>query len=205
MANLGVGIVNIYAAYVKGGDSAANLQAEFPQDEFQNGMVGLQLKSLGGDFSQYLSQLTNVGMSITTSSSYYGLVEGYAPINELPSIAELSQTQSGTANMAPITGQEYQGVAYNEAETSLFADVARTQFNVNGTGVTIGAISDSVSQYAGGLADSYKTGDLNANQPVTVIQDGPAGSTNEGRAMLENIHDIAPAPAWPSLRAIPTS
>ena len=92
------GLVNVYAAYLQDGDNAANLQAEFPQVQFQNGMVGVQLKSLGGDFSQYLSQLTNVGMQVTTSSSYYGLVEGYAPINELPTIAELAQTQSGIAN-----------------------------------------------------------------------------------------------------------
>ena len=82
-------------------------------------MVGLQLKSLGGDFSQFLTQLTDVGMQITTSSSYYGLVDGYAPINELPTIAELSQTQSGQVEYdADLRGQEYQGVAYNEAETS---------------------------------------------------------------------------------------
>ncbi len=192
MANLGVQLVDIYGAYTKGGDSSANLAAEFPQVEFQNGLVGLQLKSLGGDFSQYVSQLTTVGMDVTTSSSYYGLVEGYAPVNALPTIAELAQTQSGQANDAPIVYQEYQGVAYNEAETSLFADVARSQFNVDGTGETVGVISTSVSQYAGGLADSYKTGDLNPSNPVDVIMDGTQAPTDEGRAMLENIHDIAP-------------
>src|SRR5262249_15919550 len=30
------------------------------------------------------------------------------------------------------------------------------------------------------------------NQPVNVLADGPAGSTDEGRAMLENAHDVAP-------------
>ena len=150
MANLGVQLVNIYGAYTKGGDSAANLAAEFPQVEFQNGLVGLQLKSLGGDFSQYVSQLTNVGMDVTTSSSYYGLVEGYVPVNELPTIAELAQTQSGPANDTPIVYQEYQGVAYNEAETSLFADVARNQFNVDGTGVTVGVISTASASMPAG-------------------------------------------------------
>src|SRR5262245_42170403 len=137
MANLGVGLVNVYAAYVNNGSSTDGLQARFPQDEFQNGMVGLELKSLGGDFSQYLSQLTEVGMNITTSSSYYALVDGYAPINELPTIAQLAQTQSGSVNMKPIVRAQYQGAAYNEAETSMFADVARSQLNVDGTGVTV--------------------------------------------------------------------
>lgn len=72
------------------------------------------------------------------------------------------------------------------------ADTASTQFGVDGTGVTLGVISDSVSQYAGGLPDSYKSGDLSASNPVNVLLDGPAGSTDEGRAMLENVHDVAP-------------
>src|SRR5262249_47320114 len=98
----------------------------------------------------------------------------------------------GSAGYKPRSSAVYQGIAYNEAETSLFADVARGQFNVDGTGVTVGVLSDSVSQFGGGLASSYATGDLNPNNPALVIQDGPAGSEDEGRAMLENIHDIAP-------------
>ncbi len=67
---------------------------------------------------------------------------------------------------------------------------------MDGTGVAIGVISDSVNQYdnpnvAGvGLAESVATGDLPSN--VTVVQDGAAGSSDEGRAMLEQIYDIAP-------------
>ena len=196
MANLGVQLVEVYQAYVDGNGNTAALQSEFPSVEFQNGEVGAQLKSLGGDFSQYVSQLTDVGMQVTASSAYYGLVDGYVPVNELPTIAELNQTQSGQANFYPVASSEYQGEAYNEAETSTFADVARTQFNVDGTGQTIGVLSTSVNQYNGGLSESYGTGDLSATNPVDVVQDAPAGNatidTDEGRAMLENIHDIAP-------------
>ena len=155
-------------------------------------MVGLQVKSLGGDFSQFETQLTDVGMQVTTASSYYGVVEGFAPVNALPTIAEMPQTMSGQVLYKPIYRGEYQGEAYNEAETSMYADAARTEFNVDGTGVTIGVLSDSVNQYNGGLSASYETGDLNPNNPVDVVADGAAGGTDEGRAMLENIHDVAP-------------
>ncbi len=193
MANLGTALVTIYKAYVTSGGDTSGLAAQFPNVYFnQSGMVGVQLKSLGGDFNQYLQDLTNLGVQITASSTYYGALDGFAPISSLPTIAAMQQTMSGFANLKPITSAEYQGVAYNEAETSLFADVARTQFNVDGTGTTIGVLSDSVNQYNGGLAASYATGDLSSTNPVKVLQDGPAGSTDEGRAMLENIHDIAP-------------
>ena len=65
MANLGVGTVNIYAAYVK--VATSQLATEFPTIEFQNGMVDLQVKSLGGDFSTFESSLTNLGLQVTTA------------------------------------------------------------------------------------------------------------------------------------------
>ena len=163
--------------------------------------MGLEVKSLGGDFSQFATQLTNIGMDITSTSATYDLVNGYAPINQLPTIAELPQTMSGeVAVQTDHVRSTYQGIADNEAQTSMFADVARTEFGVDGTGETIGVLSTSVNQYTEsiggvnytGLAASYQTGDLNPNEPVDVIQDNPATPTDEGRAMLENIHDVAP-------------
>ncbi len=192
MANLGVALVDIYQSYVQSGGQTSQLPAAYSEIQFNNGMVGMEVKSLGGDFGQFQTQLQDLGMQVMASSSYYGVVDGWAPVNELPTIARLAQTQSGQANYKPTLSQEYQGEAYNEGETSMFADVARTEFAVDGTGVTIGVLSDSVSQFAGGLTDSYNTGDLSAANPVDVVEDGPAGSTDEGRAMLENIHDVAP-------------
>jgi hypothetical protein len=204
MANLGTALVSIYQSFVQSGGNTAQLDTQFPQVEFQNGLVGVLVKSLGGDFSQFETQLTDVGMHVIDASAYYGVVDGWAPVSALPTIAQMQQTESGMALFKPITSQLYQGVAYNEAETSLFADVARTQFGVDGTGVTIGVLSDSVSQFNGGLGASYATGDLNSKNPVNVIQDGPAGSTDEGRAMLENIHDIAPGANLQFATATPT-
>ena len=61
------------------GGNTSQLAADSPTIEFQNGMVGLQVKSLGGDFSQFETQLTDVGVQVTTASSYYGVVDGFAP------------------------------------------------------------------------------------------------------------------------------
>jgi hypothetical protein len=61
---------------------------------------------------------------------------------------------------------------------------ARAAFNVDGTGIKIGVLSDGVTN----LAASQASGDLG---PVTVLP-GQAGSGDEGTAMLEIIHDVAP-------------
>ncbi len=196
MANLGVGLVNVYKAFVESGGNTSQLAAEFPTIFFQNGMVGVQLKTNSPDFSEFVSELTDLGVQVVESSSYYGMVDGYAPVSALPTIAQMPLTQSGSVQYAPIAyqccGGEYQGEAYNEAETSMFADVARTEFNVDGAGITMGVLLTSVNQYQGGLSESYGTGDLNPDDPVVVLQDDPNEPTDEGRAMLENIHDIAP-------------
>src|SRR5499427_6782034 len=61
---------------------------------------------------------------------------------------------------------------------------ARDAFNVDGTGIKIGVLSNGVTN----LAQSQALGDLG---PVTVLP-GQAGSGDEGTAMLEIIHDLAP-------------
>ncbi len=193
MANLGQTLIGIYQSYVQTGGSTSQLAAENPRVEFNNGMVGIQVKSLGGSFTSFVTQLQDVGMQVTDTSTLYGVATGWAPVNELPTIAEMQQTMAGMPLDYPV--YHYQGEADNEALASTFADVAQTEFNVTGQGVTIGVISDSVNQYptaGAGLPESYGTGDLNPNNPVDVLGDGPSGSTDEGRAMLENIHDIAP-------------
>lgn len=65
------------------------------------------------------------------------------------------------------------------------ADVARAIFGTDGTGIRIGVMSNGVNT----LAARQASGDLPAS--VTVLP-GQAGSGDEGTAMLEIVHDIAP-------------
>ncbi len=120
MANLGTDLISVYKSFYTSGGNTAQLAGQFPLIYFQNGMVGVQVKSLGGDFSQFATQLTDLGMQVTAASSYYGLVQGCAPVSALPNIAQLPQTEAGSPLYKPYVNAEYQGIAYNEAETSLF-------------------------------------------------------------------------------------
>jgi hypothetical protein len=64
------------------------------------------------------------------------------------------------------------------------AALARATFGFNGTGVKVGVLSDGVTN----LAAAQATGDIG---PVTVLP-GQVGSGDEGTAMLELVHDLAP-------------
>ncbi|MEO9157160.1 MAG: S8 family serine peptidase, partial [Kofleriaceae bacterium] len=67
------------------------------------------------------------------------------------------------------------------------ADVARKQYNVDGTGVTVGVLSDSND----GQEDAIASGDLPADTITVPGQDGRPGA-GEGTAMMEIVHDLAP-------------
>ena len=92
------------------------------------------------------------------------------------------------------------GAADSEGDSALQAMKARIDFCVDGTGVRVGVISDSyTSAFPGGAANGVASGDLpgvgNPNgftTPVTVVAEGLATDIDEGRAMCEIIHDLAP-------------
>lgn len=85
----------------------------------------------------------------------------------------------------------------NQAVTALNADAARVKYGVDGTGVKMGIISNSYNEY-GGAAWDYNLGVLDESlvQTVGPNLDGLNGKItdgeDEGRAMIQNIHSIAP-------------
>jgi hypothetical protein len=63
--------------------------------------------------------------------------------------------------------------------------------NVNGAGIKIGVLSDSFNDHGGAAADEAD-GALPSASKVQVLEDLASGGTDEGRAMMQVIHDIAP-------------
>jgi hypothetical protein len=76
------------------------------------------------------------------------------------------------------------GSKNSQGDTTHKADLARSTFGANGAGIRIGVLSNGVAN----LAASQALGDLG---PVTVLP-GQVGTGDEGTAMLEIIHDLAP-------------
>ena len=90
------------------------------------------------------------------------------------------------------------GSVQNQADLSINANNARSSFSVNGSGVRVGVLSDSVNDIIGGSlvantltgASPQVTGDLPAS--IRVLDPGPGGETDEGAGMMELIYDLAP-------------
>ncbi|MEZ4990593.1 MAG: S8 family serine peptidase [Saprospiraceae bacterium] len=108
-------------------------------------------------------------------------------LSRLPDIISINPVYAHTVNS---------GVAQTQGDQAQRTDLVRRAFGIDGTGIKIGVLSDSYN-YKGGAAAAVSSGELPGignpyghNTPVDVLADN--GSTDEGRAMLEIIHDIAP-------------
>jgi Subtilase family len=63
--------------------------------------------------------------------------------------------------------------------------------SVNGAGIRVGVLSDSFDDLGGAAADEAD-GALPPASDIEVLKDLPSGGTDEGRAMMQIIHDVAP-------------
>ncbi|WP_426574026.1 fibronectin type III domain-containing protein [Aquihabitans sp. McL0605] len=102
-------------------------------------------------------------------------------------------TQDGVTTSATCSSR-----VISEADTQLGAAAARTTYAVDGTGVTIGVLSDSYNN-VGGAATDVSNGELpgtgnpcGRTTPVIVQSDKASGGTDEARGMAQAVHDVAP-------------
>jgi hypothetical protein len=140
-----------------------------------------------GDVHALKAELEALGMQ--GAVAFGRIVSGQLPISAIERAAALATLQFAR----PAYDMNNVGRVTSQADRAMRADVARATFGVDGTGVTVGAMSDSFNCLGGAAAD-VASGDL---PPVTVIREVPnclvAGDNDdEGRAMLQLIHDVAP-------------
>ena len=201
IANLGTDAVKIYGEYLNyeaNGAKGAFTSSFAKKINFVNTYIGVDVRGYG-DFTTYQGALKSLGMVVTATVPKYDLIEGYFPLAKLPQLASEAQTIGGEPMYIPVNYQ--QGVSPNQSDLAINGPAAKAAFKVDGTGQKIGVLSDSVSNLnnGNGLAQSVASGDLPAG--VQIIQDLPGTTvggvttytgTDEGRAMLEQIYDIAP-------------
>jgi len=130
---------------------------------------------------------------------------------QLPALAGVAGLKAAWPVREPITygptGPCEGGAAISEGLEQLHVDAARQAFELRGSGTTVGVLSDSYDTAGiGGEApattaqDDVLSGDLpgpagscaGQQLPVDVLDEGPNGEGDEGRAMLQIVHDLAP-------------
>lgn len=183
------------AAAARPHSSEIAFDRKFPQLRVQDGYV--YVSAYGDDGVALAAQLVGEGM---LDAKVHGQsVSGRVPISRLDAIA----TTSGLRFLRPTMATTSAGRVTTQGDRSLRSDVARERFGVDGRGVRVGVLSDSFDCASGPLvpgqmftdaAQDIARGDLPADIHIledldeTVIDD----CVDEGRAMMQIIHDVAP-------------
>jgi len=148
---------------------------------------------------------------VVNASPRYQTVTVAAKPDELKRISGVPRVAAATEVLTPITSSTCpSGDVVSEGDQQLRAAEARDAeaFGVDGSGVTVGVLSDSFDQamqaVTGGPIATHEEDDVNSGDlpgeenpcgqptPVGVLQDFETGVADEGRAMAQIVHDLAP-------------
>ena len=129
-----------------------------------------------------LAQIQQSGGTVVNSFPQFHHVRALVALDQLEKLAGSADVRFiGRARRA----QTNTGSVDSEGDVTHRANTARSTFGVNGQGVKVGVLSDSIDY----LAQAQASGDLGN----VMVLPGQAGSgSGEGTAMLEIIHDLAP-------------
>ena len=130
-------------------------------------------------------ELAAAGFQLELRSDAFNRVQGWIGRDNLATLRRLS----GVRSIAPTAyGVSAAGAVVTEGDLQLGAEAARQRFGVDGSGVRIAVISDGVL----GLADAQDRGEAPTLAAARAFGAGSLTRGDEGTAMIEIIHDLAP-------------
>src|SRR5262245_19263292 len=140
------------------------------------------------------------GVRVLRSNAQYGIVYATMPPDVLEDVAKVPSV--GWIGY-PVYSRRRTGSVTSAGDTVMRADLVRTTLGVTGKGVKVGIIADSLCD----PAPSINSGDLPATITIVNGQDGCAApdARDEGRALAEIIHDLAPGADLLFRTGFPTS
>ncbi|WP_338870388.1 S8 family serine peptidase [Spirosoma sp. SC4-14] len=142
----------------------------------------------GQDVNTLMQQLQALGLE--NALAFKSIVSGYIAYDKIDDLETVSALRFARPVYRP---KHNAGSVTSQGDKALRADIARQTYSVTGAGTKVGVLSDSYDAL-GGAAAGVASGDLPAG--VQVIDDYlGSDASDEGRAMAEIVHDVAPGAA----------
>ena len=126
-------------------------------------------------------------LGLQHGATFGHVVSGEIPILALPDLAALPSLRFARPAIAVTDA----GAVMSQADVAIGTDHVRNVFGVDGTGTTVGVLSDSYN-CLGGAASDVASGDLPPNVVLLAEEARCASGKDEGRALMQLVADIAP-------------
>lgn len=150
--------------------------------------------------------LRGAGAEVIAVSGRYQTVTVAVRPADLPAVGAVPRVGAVTEILTPILrGADCGGSVRSEGDAQLNAPQARAALGIDGSGVTVGVLSDSFDRDAGAVthaAGDVASGDLpgpgspcGSTTAVGNLDDSETAGADEGRAMAQIVHDLAPGAA----------
>ena len=147
-----------------------------------------------GNATSLIRDLEQVGAENCKSSM--NVVQAWIAIDQLPQLEDIPTLVCAMPEYLPTQNS---GIVSSQGSKAMRSDLINSFKGIDGTGVTIGIMSDSYN-LLNGEAAGISSGDLpgpgNPNGFTTAVEvlseSDQLEATDEGRAMAELIHDVAP-------------
>jgi hypothetical protein len=176
--------------------------------QYQRGGVVVDI-SVKGNVNAAKADLQKNGFQVT--GVYGRVISGVIPLSSLDKLENLASIQYAKPAFKPVrpfksasnrgNGKKSGNTivpVISQGDTAQRSEIARKKYHVNGAGVKVGILSDSYNNL-GTAKKGIKQGELpgpanpfHFNKAIEVLEDLDSGGTDEGRAMLEIVHDVAP-------------
>ncbi len=195
-AKIGNWLANLYEEYRESAASGVNVKdfkTRNRQLRVREGTIGID--AYANDATALVSSLRSLGA--TQIKSRGPLVSARVPVNALGRIAGLAALRSARPVLAITEALPPQAVS--QGDVSMNGPAAREAGGVDGSGVTVGTLSDSFAcnpaSFQPGAPNSTFAEDLaNDELPANteILDNGACPGSDEGRGMAQLIHDVAP-------------
>ncbi|MBX9655421.1 S8 family serine peptidase [bacterium] len=182
--NFSSSLAQLYTSYENRTGSQFNISSLSYSDQYfyQGNRISISVSG-NSSVTSMMSDLTKAGA--TDLSATHGKVSGWVSLDELQAVKSLTSISYVSWDLKPHLNV---GPIVDPADTIMQANLARQTYNVTGAGITVGIISDSFNS-DGLYPQDIIDGALPAN--VRIMSD--AIGTDEGRAMAQLVHQLAPS------------
>jgi subtilase family protein len=192
-AKIGPLLGNLYEEYSRSSNKK-DFKTSNPTLKVSGGRVGVDLYA--SDAVTLRRALESLGA--TDIHSHGALLSARVPVSALGQLAGLSSLSFARPVLATVRVAS-QGSVVSQGDVSLRTNLVRQATGLDGSGITVGVMSDSYrcnpAAFVAGAPTSTDVQDV-ATQDVPpnvdVLDNGECPGTDEGRAMVQLVHDVAP-------------